>query len=150
MSIKSQEANMRKLSELLDHNLGYIFGERESDPNGDKKTFLNTGKVFLRALGKDLGLHDVLVTSNAAGIGVSGSCSLYGMWEDNGIFICLEQLFGGSQNVMLYRSIRDLHDYKGSYNHFINLQELRHLSYADLLSRLETQRKEVCRYERAA
>ena len=41
MSVKSQENNMRRLAELLSHNLGYIFGEREAGPNGDKKTFLN-------------------------------------------------------------------------------------------------------------
>ena len=80
---------MRRLAELLSHNLGYIFGEREAGPNGDKKTFLNLGKVFLRALAKDLGLHDVKVTANPAGIGVSGDCSLYGMWEEGGIYICL-------------------------------------------------------------
>lgn len=47
MSVQSQEKNMRKLAELLSHDLGYIWGERESGPNGDKKTFLKTGKTFL-------------------------------------------------------------------------------------------------------
>ena len=45
--------------------------------------FLNVGKTFLRALAKDLGLRDVKVTSNAAGIAVSGECYLYGMWESS-------------------------------------------------------------------
>ena len=35
------------------HSLG-----EESGPNGAKKQFLNTGRTFLRALGKDLGLRD--------------------------------------------------------------------------------------------
>ena len=55
MSIKSQEANMRKLAGLLSQNLSYVRGERENGPNGVKRTFLNLGKAFLRALAKDLG-----------------------------------------------------------------------------------------------
>ena len=34
MSIKSQEANMRKLAGLLSQNLSYVRGERENGPNG--------------------------------------------------------------------------------------------------------------------
>lgn len=52
MSHKSQEKNMRKLAELLGQELSYIWGENESGPNGAKKQFLNTGRTFLRALGK--------------------------------------------------------------------------------------------------
>ena len=76
---------MRKLAELLSHDLGYIWGEKESGPNGDKKVFLNTGKAFLRALAKDLGLRDVKVTASSGGIAISSSCALIGMWADNGI-----------------------------------------------------------------
>ena len=79
MSIKSQEANMRKLAGLLSQNLSYVRGERENGPNGEKRTFLNLGKAFLRALAKDLGLRDVRVMSNPGGIAVSGRCCLYGM-----------------------------------------------------------------------
>ena len=150
MSVKSQENNMRRLAELLSHNLSYIFGEREAGPNGDKKTFLNLGKVFLRALAKDLGLHDVKVTANPAGIGVSGDCSLYGMWEEGGIYICLEQLFGGSENVVLFRTIRDLRDHKGGYNHFLSVNDLRSLSYEELLERFQSLRKDGQPYEYAA
>ena len=35
MSIKSQEANMRKLAGLLSQNLSYVRGERENGPNGE-------------------------------------------------------------------------------------------------------------------
>lgn len=81
MSNKSQELNMRRLAALLSQDLSYIGGERECGPNGAKRTFLNVGKTFLRALAKDLCLHDVTVRSNAGGIAVSGECCLYGMWE---------------------------------------------------------------------
>ena len=91
MSIKSQEGHMRQLALLLTTDLGCIFGERESGPNGSKKAFLNVGKVFLRALAKDLGLHEVTVSANSGGIAVSGTCSLYGMWEDRGIAVWIEQ-----------------------------------------------------------
>lgn len=150
MSIKSQENNMRHLADLLSHDLGYVFGEKECGPNGDKKTFLNMGKVFLRAMAKDLGFRESLVTSNPAGIGVSGSVSLYGMWEGNGIYICLEQLFGGSENVVLFRTIRDLRDHKGGYNHFLSVNDLRSLSYEELLERFQSLRKDGQPYEYAA
>ena len=91
MSIKSQEGHMRQLALLLTTDLGCIFDERESGPNGSKKAFLNVGKVFLRALAKDLGLHEVTVSANSGGIAVSGTCSLYGMWEDRGIAVWIEQ-----------------------------------------------------------
>ena len=70
MSVKSQESNMRRLSMLLSHDLSFIVGERECGPNGSKKAFLNTGKAFLRALARDLGLHDVTVSANSGGIAV--------------------------------------------------------------------------------
>lgn len=71
MSIKSQTNNMRRLAVLLNFNLCNIHGKKECGPNGSKQVFLNVGKVFLRALARDLGLHDVTVSSNAGGIGVS-------------------------------------------------------------------------------
>lgn len=70
MSIKSQTNNMRRLAALLNFNLCNIRGKKECGPNGSKQVFLNVGKVFLRALARDLGLHDVTVSSNAGGIGV--------------------------------------------------------------------------------
>ena len=148
MSFKSQEQNMRRLAALLSRDLGYIWGERDSGPNGDKKIFLNLGKTFLRALAKDLGLRDVKVMSNAGGIAVSGECYLYGMWEECGLFICLEQPCI-TQNVLLYRSIRSLNDHKGGYNNYVTRSELETMSYAELLNRLLTMKKEP-RYERAA
>ena len=149
MSFQSQENNMRRLTELLSHDLGYIWGERESGPNGAKKTFLNVGKAFLRALAKDLGLRDAKVTSNAAGIAVSGECYLSGMWEDSGIHICIEQPCFMGENVLLYRTIRSLKDHKGGRNNYISRRELARMSYADLMNRLLAVRKEVS-HERAA
>lgn len=141
---------MRRLAMLLSQDLGYIWGDRESGPNGAKRIFLNVGKVFLRTLAKDLGLRDVRVMSNAGGIVVSGECYLYGMWQQSGIFICLEQSAGGGRDVMLYRSIRDLNDHKGGYNRYIRLDELKKMSYTQLLARLSEVNKEGCGYERAA
>lgn len=64
-------SNLRKriceLAGLLSQNLSYVRGERENGPNGVKRTFLNLGKAFLRALAKDLGLRDVRVMSNPGG-----------------------------------------------------------------------------------
>ena len=115
MSIKSQEGHMRQLALLLTTDLGCIFGERESGPNGSKKAFLNVGKVFLRALAKDLGLHEVTVSANSGGIAVSGTCSLYGMWEDRGIAVWIEQRLCADGKVLCYRTIRSSRDFKGGY-----------------------------------
>ena len=149
MSIQSQQSNMRRLCDLLGRDLGYLYGEREGGPNGAKKTFLHVGKVFLRALAKDLGLRDAVVKSNAAGIAVSGECSLCGMWEEGGIYICLSQFAAGGENVLLYRTIRNLKDYRGGYNNWIGLDELEAMPYKRLLEQLGALRKD-CAYDRAA
>lgn len=149
MSFQSQENNMRKLARLLSRDLGYIWGERESGPNGDKKVFLNTGRAFLRTLAQDLHLRDAKVTSNVGGIAVSGECYLTGMWECGGLHICLEQPCFMQENVLCYRSIRNMRDNKGGYNHYIRRMELMKLSYPQLLERLGALREDAA-YERVA
>lgn len=133
MSIKSQEGHMRQLALLLTTDLGCIFGERESGPNGSKKAFLNVGKVFLRALAKDLGLHEVTVSANSGGIAV---------W--------IEQRLCADGKVFCYRTIRSSRDFKGGYNHFLTSSDLKTWSYPQLLETLSALRKDGCRYERAA
>lgn len=150
MSVKSQENNMRRLAALLGQDLSYIFGEKESGPNGSKKTFLNVGKVFLRALAKDLGLREVTVSSNAGGIAVSGECTLIGMWENGGIYVCIEQPACGRENVLYYRTVRHSRDFKGGYNHFLTRSNLKKWSYGQLLDTLSELRKDGYTYERAA
>ena len=150
MSVKSQENNMRRLAALLGQDLSYIFGEKESGPNGSKKTFLNLGKVFLRALAKDLGLREVTVSSNAGGVAVSGECTLIGMWENSGIYVCIEQPACGRENVLYYRTVRHSRDFKGGYNHFLTRSDLKKWSYGQLLDTLSELRKDGCTYERAA
>lgn len=142
MSIKSQTNNMRRLAVLFNFNLCNIHGKKECGPNGSKQVFLNVGKVFLRALARDLGLHDVTVSSNAGGIGVSGECSLIGMWENGGLYVSISQPACGSGKVLLYRTVRHSRDYKGGYNHFITRHELEKWSYAHLLDALCALRKD--------
>lgn len=91
MSLQSQIKNMKLLSELLGQDLGYIYGERESGPNGAKKQFLSTGRAFLSALGKDLGFTEQKVSTNKAGIAVSGEVYLRGMWGGSGVKLELSQ-----------------------------------------------------------
>lgn len=150
MSVRSQEANMRALADLLGQDLSFIYGEKESGPNGNKKVFLNVGKAFLRALAKDLGLRDVKVKANPGGIAVSGDCIMIGMWEDNGIYIDISQIGGGSDLVLMYRTVRHANDYKGGYNQFISRKELATQSYEQLLCRFNALRKERFENERAA
>lgn len=149
MSVKSQENNMRRLAALLGQELSPLYGDRECGPNGNKATFLHVGKVFLRALAKDLGLRDVRVMSNTGGIAVSGECNLYGLWEAGGIHVCLSQFCGG-EDVMLYRTIRTLNDHKGGYNHYITHKQLETCSYQELLDILSDVRKDTVSYGWAA
>lgn len=135
MSVQSQEKNMRKLADLLSRDLGYIWGERERGPNGDKKVFLNTGKAFLRALAKDLGLKEYNVSTDPGGIAVSGNCSLIGMWDggSTGIYIDISQPCCDRERVLLYRTIRHIKGYTGGYNRFLHRRDLETMSYSDLL-----------------
>lgn len=149
MTTQSQQSEMRRLRDLLSRNLGYLHGEREGGPNGDKKIFLHVGKAFLRVLAKDLGLRNAVVKSNAAGIAVSGECTLYGMWEENGIYICIGQFGAGGENVLLYRTIHSLKDCRGGYNNWIRLDEFGIMPYKRLLEQVGALRKDHA-YDRAA
>ena len=134
-------------------NLMYFiaYGDSECGPNGSKKVFLNVGKTFLRALAKDLGLRDAMVSANPGGIAVSGECTLIGMWETGGIYVCLYQSAGGGNDVLLYRTVRHCRDYKGGYNRFLSRRDLEGGSYAHLLETLSRLRKDrVDDNERAA
>ncbi len=151
MSEKSQQANMKRLAQLLSKSLGYIYGERECGPNGAKAEFHAKGRAFLRALAKDLKLREYKVHSNYAGIAVSGEVYLYGMWsEGNGLMASLEQPCVGN-DVVLYRRIQNMNDHSGrmSTNHFISLTALHSEDYHMLLGRLLRLRQEAG-YERAA
>lgn len=150
MSIKSQENNMRRLAMLLGQDLGYIHGERESGPNGSKKAFLNVGRAFLRVLAVDLGLRNAMVTANPGGIAVSGECTLIGMWEDSGIYVCLRQPVCHRELVLMYRTVRNVKDHKGGYNHYLTRNDLKKWSYGQLMDTLNELRKDGYSYERAA
>lgn len=150
MSVQSQEKNMRKLADLLSHNLSYIWGEREGGPNGDKKVFLNTGKAFLRALAKNLGLREYKVSANPGGIAVSGETTLIGMWNNSGIYIMIGQSSFGFEELVIYREVKHTKDYSGGSNRFLPRDALKTMSYSRLLNEFRTLRKEGNAYERAA
>ena len=145
MSIKSQSASMKKLASLLSKDLGYIFGPRESGPNGDKSAFHSQGRAFMRALGKDLCLIAPRVHVNKAGIAVSGEVCLQGMWDDHhGLYLWLEQDLRGKR-CMTYRSIT-VHpelgeQYMHGPNHAISLEQMRCGDYLDLLDELAAMRR---------
>lgn len=150
MSVQSQEKHMRTLAELLSHDLSYVWGEREGGPNGDKKVFLNTGKTFLRALAKDLGLVEYKVSANPSGIAVPGECSLIGMWNNGGIHIIIGQSCFELEEQVLYREAMHISDYTSGYNRFLPRDALKTMSYSRLLNEFRTLRKEENAYERAA
>ena len=139
MSDKTQEKKMRTLAELMGHEPGYLTGAYEYP--GPKRTFLNTGRAFLRALAKDLNLTDSKVSVNPAGIAVSGDCTLIGMWETNGIYIDISE-FLGAKAALLYRTARHMKDYTGGQNRYVRRSELVGMGYRELLNRLSALREE--------
>ena len=149
MSLQSQIKNMKKLGELLSNDLGYDYdGPRESGPNGKKQEFLTTGRAFLSALGKDLGFKEQKVSTNKAGIAVSGEVYLYGMWDDSGVSVVLEQDIMGDQHIR-FRTIEHMKDYTGGGNNFISLPELKAGNYGDIIVKILSLR-EGYGYERIA
>lgn len=133
-TVQKQEILMHRLGELLSHDLGYIWGERESGPNGEKKEFLDKGKRFLTRLGKDLTFTEMTVTKNPAGIAVSGEVTLMGMWgEGNGLYIQLSEP-GFGQTCVLYRKIKHLKDYTGGYNNYLSIDYLVEKEYRALVA----------------
>ena len=127
-----QETKMKRIAELLSGNLSYIAGENENGVNGEKKEFLRTSAAFLRKLGKDLGFTESKVRTNPAGIAVSGSVSLYGMWGDgNGIYFVLDQS-AFSVPMLLYREITHVDDYYGKQNLYYPLSDFAKADYAGL------------------
>ena len=140
MSDKTQEKKMRTLAELMGHEPGYLTGAYEYP--GPKRTFLNTGRAFLRALAKDLSLTDYKVSVNPAGIAVSGDSTLIGMWETNGIYIDISE-FLGAKAALLYRTVRHMKDYVGGQNRYIRRSELTVMGYRELLNLLSALRKEA-------
>lgn len=141
MSIKTQEAHMKTLAELLAHDLGYLYGERESGPNGAKKDFLSKGRAFLAALGRDLGFQTQKVSVNPAGIAVSGEVTLNGTWPSGGgLYVSFAQM-AFSDAVLLYREAED-GTQRFKQNHFIDRRWLAQGDYAALLAKLMELRKE--------
>ena len=141
MSIKSQQANMKTIHSLVSRDLGYIYGERESGPNGAKKTFHTKSKAFLRTLGNDLGLMEFKVTNNYGGIAVSGEITLMGLWVDgNGVYVQLFQSVTNRQD-FLYRHITHMKDYSGSVNQWLPFEIFKAGDYEKVLDMLSSLRK---------
>ena len=136
MSTKSQQANMKTIAELVSKDLGYIYGGRESGPNGAKKQFHTKSATFLRALGNDLGLQEFKVHKNYGGIAVSGEVTLMGLWaEGNGLYFQLSQRAAERQD-FLYRSISYMKDFSGGHNQWMDCGLFENGDYEALLCAL--------------
>lgn len=141
MSMQSQKKNMKIIHSLESQNLGYIFGEHESEPNGAKKQFHTKSAAFLRALGRDLGFQECKVTNNYGGIAVSGEITLMGMWSGgNGLYLQLSQSAMGWQS-FLYRQISYMKDYTGERNQWLPVELFASGKYVELMDILLALRK---------
>ena len=119
MSAASQQKNMQDIFQLVSMDLGYIHGEYGEGTYGAKRIFLRKSAAFLRALGKDLGFIDMKVTTNPAGIAVSGDVTLMGLWsEGNGLYFQINEPLRPF-NSFLYRSIKHMKDYTGGSNQWL-------------------------------
>jgi hypothetical protein len=134
MSIQSQKKNMQLIYNLVSQDLKYIYGERESGPNGAKKQFLTKSAAFLRALGKDLKLQEIKVITNPAGIAVSGEVTLMGLWRDgNGIYFQISQPVIRPSS-FLYRHITHMKDYSSGQNHWLLCSLFKTREYEQLIN----------------
>lgn len=141
MSIQSQKKNMKIIHSLVSQNFGYVYGERESGPNGAKKQFHTKSAAFLRALGRDLGFRECKVTNSYGGIAVPGAITLMGMWsETSGLYLQLSQSAMGWQS-FLYRQISHMKDYIGGRNKWLPADIFADGKYADLIDILLALRK---------
>lgn len=141
MSIQSQEKNMKAIHSLVSRNLGYIYGEHESGPNGAKKQFHTKSAAFLRTLGKDLGFREFKVANNYGGIAVSGEITLMGMWDEgNGLHLQVSQSAIGRQ-AFLYRHISHMKDFTGNKNRWLPVSLFSAGKYAELMEILLALRK---------
>ena len=134
----SQEKLMGEIGNLLSQDLGYIFGEKELGPNGNKKIFLDKSARFLRQLAKDLDFSESKVSKNIAGIACSGEVYMYGMWsENNGIMFVLEQAFCRN-NRLLFRSICSINNSSSKHgrNQFIDHEVFLNKDYSGLCEKL--------------
>ena len=137
MSKKTQGDQMRAIAKLLESDLGYIYGERESGPNGDKKAFLNKARAFLTTLGKDLGFCEQKVSVNKGGIAVSGEVTLRGSWPDgSGIVLTLEQFPFFMEKAAVYRPLVDGAEQKNTVNQWVSLTLFKRGDYFSLLAQL--------------
>jgi len=141
MSIQTQKKNMQTIYSLISMDLGYNYGERESGPNGAKKEFLSKSAVFLRALGKELCFKEHKVTTNPAGIAVSGDVTLRGMWGDgNGLYFKIEEPVKPF-SAFLYRHTTSMKDYAGIQNQWLPCSIFEHGDYEGLIDTLSALRK---------
>ena len=141
MSIKSQKKNMQTIAQLVSQDLGYIYGERESGPNGAKKLFHTKSKAFLRALGNDLSFKEFKVTNSHGGIAVSGEITLMGMWgTDNGLYFQINQALPPFDS-FLFRNIKHIKDFSGGTNQWLPIAFFEDSDYEGLMKVLLALRK---------
>ena len=98
-----------------------------------KDEFKKKSMSFLRRLAKDLNVVEKDIDFNPAGVAVSGDATLMGMWgEDNGIYVTI------SDDMLMYRSIKHMKDYKGGSNNFIwsSWNKNYNLKYEEVLERM--------------
>lgn len=125
---------MKTIHSLVSQDLGYIYGERESGPNGAKKEFHTKSAAFLRTLGNDLGFKEFKVTNNHGGIAVSGEITLMGMWGyENGLYFQLNQPLQPI-DCFLYRTIRNMKDYSGGRNQWLSCDMFKAGDYERLIN----------------
>jgi hypothetical protein len=133
MSLKTQTAHMKNLAELLGRDLGHIFGERESGPNGAKAQFLCAARAFLSGLRKDLGFAAWKIHTNKAGAAVSGEVALRGLWEKgNGLHMAISQDLTHGY-ALRFGPIKDIGDFKSGFAARLSIDTLRRANYAQLI-----------------
>lgn len=135
-------SSIKKLSSVRVHINAY------SDQGAAAKDLMHSsGRAFLRALAKDLGLTkgEFDIRSNMAGIAVSGEVTLHA----NALYVQLSESCMSIGVHVLFRSCKGRKDYRGGCNNWSSIKSLadgdydRFVAQCNRLMELEREREQA-------
>ncbi len=129
MSNENSTTGLRQFASFLykypqiDGHMGVQDNSREIAFGSVKKEFGRLGKKAFTELAQILGLKEYKVDFNKAGPAVSGDVTMIGMFDgEKGIYFSLNR--DGSDNGLLYRTVKSMKDYSGGYNNWMPVKFL--------------------------
>ena len=112
--VPAKTDKLKSFAQFLSH---YKTIDGHDNDGALKETFGKMGKAAFKQLAAYLGLKELTVDFNKAGVAVSGDLTLMGMFTpEKGIYISFNK--DGYSNGVLYRTISHMKDYSGGSNNY--------------------------------